>query len=60
MTDDEIPGVLESVGAPGIVDAHVHFLPDPVQEAVWRWFDGRSPAWPITYRSPAPVRLATL
>ncbi|MGH9056112.1 MAG: amidohydrolase family protein, partial [Acidimicrobiales bacterium] len=60
MTDDEVPGFLESLGAPGIVDAHVHFLPDRVQEAVWRWFDGRSPAWPITYRLPAPVRLATL
>ncbi|HEY4849877.1 MAG TPA: amidohydrolase family protein [Streptosporangiaceae bacterium] len=60
MTDDEIPGFLEALGVPGIVDAHVHFLPDGVQEAVWRWFDRLSPPWPVTYRSPAPVRLATL
>ena len=60
MTDDEIPGFLEGLGIPGIVDAHVHFLPDSVQEAVWRWFDRLSPPWPVTYRSPAPARLATL
>jgi predicted TIM-barrel fold metal-dependent hydrolase len=60
MTDEEIPAFLETLGLPGIVDAHVHFLPDRLQEAVWRWFDGLSPAWPVTYRSPAPERLATL
>jgi len=60
MTDEEIPAFLETLGIPGIVDAHVHFLPDRLQEAVWRWFDGLSPAWPVTYRSPAPERLATL
>lgn len=60
MTDREIPAFLETLGIPGIVDAHVHFLPDRLQEAVWRWFDGLSPAWPVTYRSPAPERLATL
>jgi uncharacterized protein len=60
MTDDEIPGFLEDLGIPGIVDAHVHFLPDNVQEAVWRWFDHLVPPWPVTYRLPAPARLATL
>jgi len=60
MTDEEIPAFLETLDIPGIVDAHVHFLPDRLQEAVWRWFDGLSPAWPVTYRAPAPERLATL
>lgn len=60
MTDDDIPGFLAALGVPGIVDAHVHFLPDRLQEAVWRWFDRLTPAWPVTYRSPAPDRLATL
>jgi predicted TIM-barrel fold metal-dependent hydrolase len=60
MTDEEIPAFLEKLGIPGIVDAHVHFLPDRLQEAVWRWFDGLTPTWPVTYRSPAPERLATL
>lgn len=60
MTDEEIPGFLRQLGIPGIVDAHVHFMPERVQQAVWRWFDGLTPAWPVTYRSPAADRLATL
>jgi len=60
LTDEEIPAFLENLGIPGIVDAHVHFLPDRLQEAVWRWFDGLSPAWPVTYRAAETDRLATL
>lgn len=60
MTDDEVPGFLAALGIPGIVDAHVHFLPDSVQQAVWRWFDRLTPPWPVTYRSPAGERLAIL
>jgi uncharacterized protein len=60
MTDDEIPGFLAELGIPGIVDAHVHFLPDGLQDAVWRWFDGLTPSWPVTYRTPAGDRLAVL
>ena len=60
MTDDEIPGVLAALGVPGIVDAHVHFLPDALQDAVWRWFDGLTPPWPVAYRASAEDRLAVL
>jgi uncharacterized protein len=60
MTDDEIPGFLAALGVPGIVDAHVHFLPDSLQEAVWRWFDRLTPRWPVTYRLPVAARLAVL
>jgi uncharacterized protein len=60
MTDDEIPGYLATLGIPGIVDAHVHFLPDNLQEAVWRWFDRLAPSWPVTYRTSGTERLATL
>jgi predicted TIM-barrel fold metal-dependent hydrolase len=60
MTDDEVPGFLTALGIPGIVDAHVHFLPDNLQQAVWRWFDRLSPAWPVTYRSTTTERLAAL
>jgi uncharacterized protein len=60
MTDDEVPGFLAALGIPGIVDAHVHFLPDSLQQAVWRWFDRLTPPWPVTYRMPADDRLATL
>ncbi|HEY2506576.1 MAG TPA: amidohydrolase family protein [Streptosporangiaceae bacterium] len=60
MTDDEVPAYLAALGLPGIVDAHVHFLPDGLQQAVWRWFDGLTPAWPVTYRESAGDRLAAL
>ena len=60
MTDDEIPGFLTALGIPGIVDAHVHFLPDRLQDAIWRWFDRLTPPWPVTYRGPADDRLAVL
>jgi uncharacterized protein len=60
MTDDEVPEFLAALGIPGIVDAHVHFLPDRLQDAVWRWFDRLTPPWPVIYRAPAQDRLATL
>jgi uncharacterized protein len=60
MTDDELEGFLAALGIPGIVDAHVHFLPDRLQQAVWRWFDQLTPPWPVTYRTSADDRLATL
>lgn len=52
------------LGLPGLLDLHVHFLPPPIERAVWREFDnggeliGRS--WPITYRQPVEERLALL
>jgi uncharacterized protein len=60
MTDDEVPDFLADLGIPGIVDAHVHFLPDNLQDAVWRWFDRLTPPWPVTYRASAADRLAIL
>lgn len=60
MTDDEVPGFLAALGIPGIVDAHVHFLPERVQDAIWRWFDQLTPPWPVTYRVPAADRLNAL
>jgi uncharacterized protein len=60
MTDDEVPGFVAALGIPGIIDAHVHFLPERIQNAVWRWFDRVTPPWPITYRSSADERLQIL
>jgi predicted TIM-barrel fold metal-dependent hydrolase len=48
----------------GLVDLHVHFMPDQVLRKVWAFFDragasfGRD--WPIHYRRPEPDRLAAL
>jgi len=37
-----------SSGLPPVIDAHVHLFPDPVFEALWRWFEKH--AWPIRYK----------
>lgn len=59
--DDEVRGFLDRLGLPGIVDVHVHFMPDRLQQAVWRYFDAlEDPPWPITYREDLATRLATL
>ncbi|MGC8604072.1 MAG: amidohydrolase family protein [Desulfomonilaceae bacterium] len=31
-----------------VIDAHVHLFPDPIFQAIWRWFDEF--AWPIRYK----------
>jgi predicted TIM-barrel fold metal-dependent hydrolase len=54
----------EALGLPGIVDVHTHFMPKPVLDKVWKYFDeagalvGR--VWPIAYRSDEANRLETL
>jgi hypothetical protein len=46
------------------VDVHTHFMPKPVMDKVWQYFDtagalvGR--AWPIAYRTDEAEGLATL
>ncbi len=60
-TDAEVPAFLEEVGVEGIVDLHVHAMPDRLQRAVWAYFDRLDdPPWPVTYRDDAEARLATL
>ncbi len=52
------------MGLPGIVDLHVHFMPDRVQQKVWSFFDSAvdrgAPAWPIHYRYPENDRVQIL
>jgi uncharacterized protein len=63
-TDDDVPRFLADLGLPGIVDVHVHFLPEPVLRKVWAFFDQAQThygtPWPIHYRTPEAQRLATL
>ena len=60
-TDDEVAGFVARLGLPGIIDVHVHAMPDRLQQAVWRYFDALDdPPWPITYRAGLDERLATL
>lgn len=63
-TDDDIPRFLADLGVPGLVDVHVHFLPEAVLRKVWAYFDEAErhygTAWPIQYRTSEPERVATL
>lgn len=55
-------GTLPSVGdeegerlpsaLPPVIDAHVHLFPDPMFEAIWRWFERHG--WPIRYKLTTP------
>lgn len=53
-----------ALGLPGLIDLHAHFLPPPIERAVWREFDaggeliGRD--WPITYRGSLEQRATFL
>jgi hypothetical protein len=62
--DDDVPRYWRELGLPGLVDVHVHFLPDPVQAKVWQYFamaeTHYGAGWPITYESPVEERLAVL
>jgi predicted TIM-barrel fold metal-dependent hydrolase len=59
--DHEVAAFVRAVGAPGIVDVHVHLLPPRLQAAVWGYFDLLDdPPWPVTYRQDEGTRLATL
>jgi hypothetical protein len=63
-SDDDVPRWTSELGLPGLVDAHVHFLPERMLDKVWAYFDqagehyGRE--WPIHYRLPEPERVAVL
>jgi hypothetical protein len=64
LNDSDVPGFWSGLGLPGIVDLHVHFMPERVQAKVWAYFDSAGPltgrAWPIRYRWPEAERLAHL
>lgn len=60
-TDQEVAAFVADLGLDGIVDVHVHAMPDRLQRAVWAYFDALDdPPWPITYRDEADARLAHL
>lgn len=63
-TDADIPAYLRELGVPGLVDIHVHFLPERMLQKVWAYFDGAEQhyrtGWPIAYRFDEPTRLAVL
>lgn len=52
------------LGLPGLIDVHTHFMPTPVMDRVWQYFQrggeliGRP--WPIAYRDDEAARLRRL
>ncbi|MGE3287685.1 MAG: amidohydrolase family protein [Pseudonocardia sp.] len=63
-SDADVPRYVAELGLPGIVDAHVHFLPERVMAKVWAYFDEAEEhygvGWPVRYRTPEPQRVAIL
>lgn len=64
LTDDDVPALWRSLGLPGLVDLHVHFMPRNVMDKVWAYFDAVGPltgtSWPIAYREDEQTRLGRL
>jgi predicted TIM-barrel fold metal-dependent hydrolase len=64
VDDADVPRYWRDLGLPGLVDVHVHFLPERVQAKVWQYFaDGQThygAPWPVQYPLPVDDRLAVL
>jgi cytosine/adenosine deaminase-related metal-dependent hydrolase len=64
VEDADVPAVWQSLGLPGLIDLHVHFMPRNVMDKVWAYFDAAGPLtgvpWPIAYRTEEEDRLARL
>lgn len=60
----QIRAIWGALGLPGIIDVHTHFMPKPVMDKVWRYFDQAGPLvgrpWPIAYRTDEAERIETL
>ncbi|WP_236795307.1 amidohydrolase family protein [Amycolatopsis sp. GM8] len=62
--DEDIAGWVRGLGLDGLVDLHLHFLPERMLTKVWAYFDEieerlGSP-WPVWYRQPEADRIALL
>ena len=53
--DESVRDLWQSLGLPGLIDVHTHFMPKNVMDKVWKYFDSAGPltgrTWPITYRT---------
>jgi predicted TIM-barrel fold metal-dependent hydrolase len=54
--DEDVPRYWRALGLPGLIDAHIHFLPPRVQAKVWKFFEDAErhygAHWPIAYALP--------
>jgi predicted TIM-barrel fold metal-dependent hydrolase len=64
LDDTDVPRWVAELGLPGLVDMHVHFLPERVLRKVWAYFDDAErhygTSWPISYRFDEPTRVDVL
>lgn len=62
--DRDVPAYWRALGLPGLVDLHVHFLPERMQQKVWAFFDASDVnygvPWPVEYRGGEQERLTLL
>jgi hypothetical protein len=63
-SDADVARWVSSLGIDGLVDIHVHFLPERVMAKVWAYFDhaeeNYGTPWPVQYRTSEEERLETL
>jgi predicted TIM-barrel fold metal-dependent hydrolase len=61
---EQVRQIWMSLGLPGIVDVHTHFMPKRVLDKVWAYFDRAGPlvgrAWHVEYRAAEAERVETL
>lgn len=64
LRDEDVLGVINDLGLPGLFDVHVHFMAPEILRKVWAYFDSAGPLlgrpWPITYRLSDDDRVETL
>jgi predicted TIM-barrel fold metal-dependent hydrolase len=67
MADDEAADVRQvwsTLGLPGVIDVHTHFMPKSVMDKVWQYFDSAGPLvgreWPVIYRTAESERVQML
>ncbi|MGW4470270.1 amidohydrolase family protein [Nonomuraea sp. NPDC004354] len=62
--DSAVPAWWQALGLPGLIDLHVHFLPERMERRVWHHFDHGGPlmgdGWQIRYRQPVGERVDLL
>lgn len=55
---------MRALGLPGLIDLHVHFLPDRMMRKVWAFFDNAAEhygmPWPVHYRQSEQERIEVL
>ena len=61
---EEVRQIWSALGLPGVIDVHTHFMPKPVMDKVWHYFDSAGPLvgrkWPIAYRAAESRRVQLL